>query len=279
MVGVWGNPSRIRESTQQPLMPNLFPSCTIEEKFEKFVLLRADMVIAQNLENLNYALKLGVKVSRTQLMPLGVGIDSNHFLDKSLRLDLTSEFSRFGIGNNKIVVCISRLEKLKNVEHALLICAELKKYFQNFKLILVGDGKEKNSLVELTHALAITQEVIFAGNRNQEWLAGLLACADLALAPLTGRALLEIGLAGCPAVAYDIDWHSEIVQNNISGFLVENLDYISAAKAASRILSSPSLRDELGQNMKSLAISMANSHNLARAQFTIYRNLIKNGNT
>ena len=40
----------------------------------------------------------------------------------------------------------------------------------------------------------------------------------------TGRALAEASFAGLPVVGYDIDWHSEIIEDGINGYLLRSGD-------------------------------------------------------
>lgn len=274
VVGVWGNPTRIRNATKSPLMPKLFPTSAMEEKFEKFVLKRASIVLAQNEENMNYALALGVNPAKTRLTPLGVGIDASHFNSQSERCDVSSDIQEFGITSEKIIVCVSRLEKIKLVDHAIRACVVLNKANLSFKLVIVGDGREKSELINLAKSLGLFNNVIFAGNRSQNWLSGFLARANVAIAPLAGRALLEIGLAGCPVVAYDVDWHSEIVKSGITGTLVENLKYEELGVQALKLLSDDAMISRMGQDMKMHARDIANPKYLARVQAEIYKELV-----
>jgi len=64
IVGVWGNPDRIRRLTGTPLLKRFFLFKFVEAYVEKFILLRADLVLAQNSENLSYPLAVGVKIEK-----------------------------------------------------------------------------------------------------------------------------------------------------------------------------------------------------------------------
>ena len=278
VIGVWGNPARIRESTNAPLAPRLFPTKSIEERVEKFILTRASMVLAQNADNLSFALSLGVKPERTQILPLGIGIDSAHFLNNDERVDVSRDFRELGILNEKVIVCISRLELSKAVDHTIWASKVIKGHLPNFKLLIIGDGREKARLEKLTQDLGVGKEVIFAGNRCQEWIAGALAKSDISMAPLTGRALLETALSGCPVVAYDIDWHGEIVITGKTGELVENLNYQKLAEAAIRILQNHTIRIDMGKNIRALAFEMANPEVIVKKQIAIYTSLTEKNN-
>jgi glycosyltransferase involved in cell wall biosynthesis len=171
------------------------------------------------------------------------------------------------------------LELHKVVDHAIQACKVLKESHLDFQLLLIGDGREKANLKKLAKDLGIEKEVIFAGNRSQEWIAGALAHADLSIAPLTGRALLETALSSCPVVAYDVDWHGEIVQSGRTGELVENLNYQKLGEAALRLLQNNSVRIEMGIRMQELAMELADPEVIIKRQVDIYRSLTEKKNS
>jgi len=139
---------------------------------------------------------------------------------------------------------------------------------------LIGEGRERKNLEKLVSELGLAENVIFAGNRSQEWIAGLMSHADLNIAPLCGRALLEASLSGCPAVSYDVDWHDEIVQSGITGELVENLDFVAMGEAAKRILLDNQLRAGMRKEIFRLAHELASPSRITKEQVQIYSDLI-----
>ena len=274
VVGVWGNPGRLRELNQAPNMPRLFPTMKSEELFEKFVLRRADIVLAQNQENLNYALEAGVDPARTHFTELGVGIDKAHFLAPNLRKNVRDDFEAWRALDTCVLVCISRLEVSKMVDHAIMSSKSLKDAGVDFKLILIGDGRELENLKALAKNLDLANEVIFAGNRSQDWIAGALNFVDINIAPLCGRALLEASLGSLPAVSYDVDWHSEIVIPGSTGFLVQNLDFIAMGAAILELWKDKELRNQMASAMHEKALELASPQKIAMRQRMIYEKLI-----
>ena len=274
VVGVWGNPGRLRELNQAPMNPRLFPTMKSEELFEKFILRRADIVLAQNQENLNYALEAGVDPLKTHFTELGVGIDKAHFLASSLRKNVREDFEAWGALNTCVLVCISRLEASKMVDHAIMSSKSLKDAGVDFKLILIGDGRELENLKSIAKNLGLADEVIFAGNRSQEWIAGALNFVDIDVAPLCGRSLLEASLAGLPAVSYDVDWHSEIVIPGSTGFLVQNLDFTAMGAAILELWKNKELRKQMSIAMHEKALELASPEKIASRQRLIYQNLV-----
>jgi glycosyltransferase involved in cell wall biosynthesis len=247
----------------------------MEEKVETFILNRADIVLAQNAENMSYAIQLGVDTSRTRITPLGVGIDKAHFAQLRDRMDVSSDIQAWQIKNEFLLFCISRLESLKMVDHAIRACTVLKEAQISFKIVLIGEGRERKNLENLANQLDLNENVIFAGNRSQEWIAGLMSRADLNIAPLCGRALLEASLSGCPAVSYNVDWHSEIVKSGVTGELVDNLDFVALGEAAKKILLDENLRKDMREKMLKLANYLANPARITEEQVAIYSELVQ----
>lgn len=274
VMGVWGNPGRLRKLNGKPNMPKLFPSNRAEERVERFLLRRASIVLAQNTENMSYALEVGVNPSKTRITPLGVGIDKVHFLPLESRREISADLINWGVKEEFILFCISRLEALKMVDHAIRACKVLSDSNILFKLILIGDGRQRGELEALAADLGIAANVIFAGNRSQEWIAGLMRYAHLNVAPLCGRALLEASLSGCPAVSYDVDWHDEIVRSGVTGELVKNLDYGAMGEAIRKLLLDDGLRAEMKVNIQSLALQLASPERIAAEQVKIYSDLL-----
>ena len=272
VVGVWGNPQRIRENTNRPLMPRLFRSAKQEAKFEKHILLRADAIQVQNRENGSYPLSLGINPSRISYLPLSVGIAPCHFVDpKERKQTLTVKLNQTPVFK---IVCVSRLEKVKHVDHAIASVKLLKEQSIPFELHLVGDGSELSNLQELVKQKEIEDSVVFHGNRSQEWLAEFLPTMDMAVAPLTGRALLEIGLSGIPVSAYNVDWHSDIIRNGESGFLVDYLNEEDLAKSIIKMYSvGEDKRKDFGLNVRSIAISLSDAEILTANQNKFFEDL------
>lgn len=272
IVGIWGNPARIRATTKKPLMPGLFQSIKTEEFVERYVLLHADALQVQNNENSLYPLSLGIDKSKTSILPLAVGISEFHFLDISKRANTDIVYNQ---QFNQNVVCVSRLEQVKHVDQVIKAFSLLGSNKSNSILHLIGAGEEENKLREITKNLKLEDQVVFHGAKSQVWISSFLPKMDLAIAPLTGRALLEIGLSGLPVVAYDVDWHNEIVIQGETGILVKYQDIAQLSKAIEYFFTlTESQRALLGKNMRQKALSLCDRNYLNKKQNSFYRNFI-----
>lgn len=275
IIGVWGNPNRIRKDIGKPISARFFKDIKSESDFEKKILKKADAILVQNSENKRNILEIGIDVHKIFYSKLGVGINKNHYTEPKSRSQLqVNEFVALKNNGTHLVTCLSRIEKVKFVADLIEVAEILKAKKIDFKLIIIGDGSERDSISEKIFLRGLSSNVVILGNQDQEWLAEFLVLVDVALAPLLGRALLEIGLAGCPVVAYDIDWHSEIVKNGETGYLVPANDTLKMAELCEALISNKSLRMEMSKKMREVALSFANPEEQINNQRILYKNLI-----
>jgi glycosyltransferase involved in cell wall biosynthesis len=145
----------------------------------------------------------------------------------------------------------------------------------SFKLHLIGGGEKESELRQLSRDLKIENKVIFHGGKSQEWISRFLPNMKLAIAPLSGRALLEIALSGLPVVAYEVDWHNEIVIQNETGFLVEYRNIELLSHEIEKFFALPeSQRLKMGEKMRIKALSLCDRDTLRKSQNYFYQQLI-----
>ena len=274
MIGVWGNPGKIRKLSGRPLMPRLFKWVWLEEKVERFVLRRADRVMVQNHDNMEFVLQHGVRKERTAIFRLGNAIHPLHFKEPSIRKDGTFDLKAMGVTQQKVLLCISRLEAIKLTDHVIRVVFQLKAKGWNVKALFVGDGSMRNKMAALAEELDVVDHIVFCGNQSQEWLARVIPRASVVLSPLTGRALAEAALGGVPIVAYDVDWHGELIETGITGELVPYLQHSLMADAVERFLKDEEYGKNTGTKVRERALKLMDSCEIEEAQIAVYEKLL-----
>lgn len=274
LIGVWGNPGALRRQTGKPIMPRFSRTVWLEELVERFVLRRADLVMAQNEDNRQFVLEQGVPIEQTAIFRLGNLLHPAHFSDPATRASGSPDLAELGVESSAALLCIARLEELKLVDHVVRVVAVLKGIGREATALFVGDGSFKPTLHALARELGVEQQIVFCGNRDQEWLARVVPEVAVVLSPLTGRALGEAALGGSPVVAYDVDWHSEIVISGKTGELVPYLDFTAMAEATARLLDDPDRAKRLGANLRQHALSLLDPANADAAQIVAYETLL-----
>lgn len=126
------------------------------------------------------------------------------------------------------VIYVGRLERYKRIDCTLLA---LKKAFkdENFSFDVVGDGPERESLVQLSKKLDIDKRVLFHGRVNRNEVIEIMRKADCFVMAseneVFGLVYLEAMSCGCITVASIDGGVDGILINGKNGFLTKQGDY------------------------------------------------------
>lgn len=149
----------------------------------------------------------------------------------------------------KVLIHISNFRKVKNIPDILRSFQEIIRRI-DAKLLLVGDGPEKENLQAFAQKLGIQEHVIFTGKRND--MPQLLAISDLMLhlseKEAFGLVLLEAFACGVPSVATNVGGIPEVVEDGVNGFLVPFGDVEAAVEKGLLLLQDDGLRAQFKEN-------------------------------
>lgn len=139
--------------------------------------------------------------------------------------------------NEKIITHISNFRKVKRIPDVIKVFNEIQKTIPA-KLMMVGDGPEKEAAERLCESLGISEKVIFFGNSNE--IDKILCFSDLFLLPSEtesfGLAALEAMACSVPVISSNTGGLSEVNEDGISGYLSNVGDIEHMAKNAITIL-------------------------------------------
>lgn len=267
---VWGNPDLIRSNSNKPMMRFLFHK-KIEESIEKFVLLRADNVFVTCKDDMDFVMKKGVKKNKVKFYSITTAIEKCHFSTEAQKYSLREINEK-----NFNLVCVSRLEKLKNIQDLIYTMNILCKKSSLYHLYFVGIGSYQNRLMELTQKYDLEGNIHFLGNKSQKWICKFIRSVDLIISPLTGRALLEGLLSGTTIVAYDVNIHKDYIINKVNGFLVENRNYQSLAEKIIYLNDNRNLITKVGAIARQDSLIKFNREKNIKIQQEIFKVIIEN---
>lgn len=125
-----------------------------------------------------------------------------------------------------VLVNLGRLEHQKNQEFLIRVAKELKNKSFNFKLVIGGEGRLKNQLIELTKSLDVEEHVLFPGFiKNPK---DLMYSGDIFLLSSLwegfGYVLAEASLCKKPIIAFNSSSNPEVVINEKTGYLTTHND-------------------------------------------------------
>ncbi len=137
----------------------------------------------------------------------------------------------------KIVMHISNFRPVKRVDDVVRIFARLREEVPA-RLIMVGDGPERQGAEDEARRLGVNGDVDFLGKLDS--VAELLACADLFLLPSEeesfGLVALEALACGVPVVGSDGSGLAEVVEHDVDGRLHDVGDVEAMAESGASLL-------------------------------------------
>jgi L-malate glycosyltransferase len=149
----------------------------------------------------------------------------------------------------KILVHTSNFRKVKRVEDVIFT---FKKVYEKIpcKLLLIGDGPERQYMEELCRQIGLCDEIRFLG--KQDAVEELLAIADLFIIPSGnesfGLSALEAMACEVPVISSNVGGLPEVNIHGETGFLCDVGDIESMAKYAIMLLSDEELLEKFRKN-------------------------------
>ncbi|WP_040279120.1 N-acetyl-alpha-D-glucosaminyl L-malate synthase BshA [Psychroserpens damuponensis] len=156
--------------------------------------------------------------------------------------------------DEKIITHISNFREVKQIPDVIKIFHKIQKEIPA-KLMMVGEGPEREPAERLCEKLGISDKVVFFGNSNE--IDKILCFSDLFLLPsLTesfGLSALEAMASGVPVISSNTGGIPEVNEHGVSGYLSEINDVDDMSKNALKILKDPNLLDAFKKNAKVVA--------------------------
>jgi glycogen(starch) synthase len=149
------------------------------------------------------------------------------------------------------LLCIGRLVPEKGFDVAVTAFGKIHRRFPEARLILAGDGTEKEKLHHQVYDLGLTDRVEFTGWVTQDETLRLLDRATLVVIPSRqeGFSLVaaEAAAMARPVVATRVGGLPEVVQDEKTGVLVPSEDGDALAQAISFLLDHPETAIQMGK--------------------------------
>ncbi|HXG08792.1 MAG TPA: glycosyltransferase [Gemmataceae bacterium] len=188
----------------------------------------------------------GIPPGRVQVIYNGIDLSAfrNGYHDRpAVRREM-------GVGEGDLVLLqVARLDYLKDHATAVRTIERVVRCRPDARLVLVGEGPEREAIERLVRAKGLEAHVRLLGLRSD--IGRLLAAADVFLLtsisegiPLT---VIEAMAAGLPVVATRVGGMTEVVEEGVTALLAPAGDDVGLAEAILRLADKPALRRRMGQ--------------------------------
>ncbi len=205
-----------------------------------------------------YLQTIGVK-RRVIVQPTGIDYNSLRAVDAD---SVTALRHRLGIGEEPVLVSVSRLSREKNIDFIMEAVSLLRDRLDRpFRLLLIGEGDERPRLEDQVKALGLQDVVIMLGSVPVDLMPLHYHVGDVFVFASTsetqGMVILEAMAAGLPVVAIRASGIDDIVQQGVNGYKTRE-DRSEWADRVEQLLVDNGLHAEMSQN----AVSTASEHDI-----------------
>lgn len=198
--------------------------------------------------------------------------------DEYMRKDREFIKEDYGIkSDEKVLIHISNFRKVKRIEDVIqtfsIVASNIKS-----KLILVGDGPETQTALELVKKLNLDEKVLFLG--RQKNISDLLSISDIKLLlsekESFGLVLLEAMSCEVVPIATNVGGIPEVIEDGYNGYTIPLGDVEAAAKKTLHLLHNENLYHTfVKQGLERLENEFA-SKNIINQYISLYKNIVNN---
>ncbi|MCX5710085.1 MAG: glycosyltransferase family 4 protein [Candidatus Omnitrophica bacterium] len=199
------------------------------------------------------------------------GVDISRFgnIDLAFR---GQERQKLGLRDSPVVGIVARLSDVKGHVYLLAAMKTVIDKIPGAQLLIVGEGRMKDELVQRASELAIDNSVYFVA--HSEDTRKILAAIDVFVMPSLqeglGLALMEAMAAGLAVVGSDIGGIKALINDGENGLLVSPADTERLAKAILELLQDEEKRKRFGREAAKFMAANFSQEKMVRETERIY---------
>lgn len=262
-----------------PLVPRkLCSKLTGNDRVVSYIKDSTDIFIAVTERAKSALMVEGVPEKRIRVVP--VGIDTDRFKPADADPDIRKKFNV--TDEDVVVLFIGRLTKEKGIYDLLyatrLMAAE--PGLEHVKIVIVGNGPEKENILRTIHTLGIEANVRIVGGFSYELMPKLYNAADIFILPSIpmpfwqeqfGMVLVEAMASGLPVITTLSGSIPEVVGD--SAILVQPNDLLSIYREIKRLALDTSLRKDYSRRSRNRALEQYHIETIAGKIESVYKEL------
>jgi phosphatidylinositol alpha-1,6-mannosyltransferase len=218
----------------------------------RWTLKQAAVCSANSAEMATECCALGVSDDRLRII-YETGVDVTRFHPDVNGIEIRRQY---GFSPHDVVALfVGHLTRVKGVDVLLKAFAQTR--LPPLRLLIVGDGPERNPLQTLAAELGVAERTTFAGAVSWQEMPPYFAACDFFVLPSRsegmGIVLLEATATAKPVIGSDVGGIPSLVVPEKNGLLVTAEDDADLSAALSRLTEDAALRGRLGATARQMA--------------------------
>lgn len=222
----------------------------LSARAERWILSRADAVVAVSYSLREYAISLGAAPDRVHVVPNGVNPELFH---PNAASDLNTGPD---LGDGPVLGFVGGLRPWHGVEVLPALLERLIGRYPDIRLVIAGDGPLRGDLERDARERGLERSIVFTGALPHEEIPAWIRRFDIALAPyprpkhdfyFSPLKIFEYMACGVPVVAAGLGQIPDIVRDGETGLLYQPDESGTLLAACEHLLDEPRLRESLGR--------------------------------
>jgi len=177
------------------------------------------------------------------------------------------------------IIFIGRLVFYKNLEVVIDAFSKVITKIPDVKLVIIGDGPMKDSLVKKTKSLKLQDNIIFKGNVSEQEKIKLLQQSQVLVNPSLvegfGIVVLEGFASSKPVIVSDSKPLSDLVDDSVDGFVVSSTNSSAWAEKIVELLSNPDKVKKMGEEGRKKVVSKYSISKLSDDLISLYEEVLR----
>ena len=196
-------------------------------------------------------------------------------------IDITNDSNAQPEAHTQNILYIGRLHFTKGVNHLIIAMKKAVGQFPKAKLRIIGDGPEKNKLIQLTKSLSLSDNITFVGavqsNKVKKYInSSLFSVIPSIWFENNPLSVIEVMSLGRPVIGSKMGGIPELVIHNETGLLFDAANTDQLSDAIINLLSNSKLVEVLGDNARQAIIQRFSSQTRLQNLITLYKEFYEN---
>ena len=177
---------------------------------------------------------------------------------------------------HRVIGFVGRLAPQKRLHDVVWAFQLLHQLVQDARLVLIGDGPERDALSELATSFGCRDRIVFAGHRDDATSLMMAFDAFVLGSEFEGmsNSLMEAMSIGLPCVVSDIAPNRELITDDATGLLFSLGKSPELAKLSARVLKDADLAKRLGEAARQLIATRHTVEQAVAAHEALYGRLL-----
>jgi phosphatidyl-myo-inositol dimannoside synthase len=218
-------------------------------RMRRKALQRATLVLAPSRATADYVVSLqGVAREKVRVLHWGLDPDFETRVAATSPARLPAEFPK-----GPVILTVGRWlanERYKGMDTLIQAMPRLLLRWPELQLVMVGSGDDKEWLVNLARDSGVQRYIHFLSDLTYAELSACYAAAELFALPSRGEGFgfvyLEAMARGKPVIGGAHGGAPEVIQDGVTGYLVQHGDTVQLATSIDALLSNPEAAREMG---------------------------------